>query len=1082
MAEFKISTNIERDADLNLDYIVTKNANEVYDRIVYNFGRSQHAFTVIGSYGTGKSTFLWALEKHLKGESKFSKPVNGEFKGVKQFDFVRIVGDTSSFRDRFCEVFGISSFRSETNKAILKEFDALFTEISNRKHALVLLVDEFGKHLEYIAKNNPDEMYFIQELAEYCNDSQKQILFITTLHQNFSVYSKGLSKAQRSEWDKVRGRFIDIAFDEPVEQLLYFASQRLKDYSVPTRLRQAFENSVELILDSCLLGKSISVAHEDLEALFPLDPLAADILTRSLQRYGQNERSLFTFLDSKELKGRLDQEDIFDVADCFDYLLQNLTSEIEDGEKNPFKPQWKAAVVALEKSEFLFEEDFEDVAKMLKTICLVNIFSNSAGKLDEKVLLGYAKNSLGVENAGEILGRLVSKGIIKYSNHRSKYNFIEGTDVDIEQELIDAVKFVDSEFDLVSRLESYFEFSIIPAKRIQFESGTPRFYAFRFFADLPDDLSSPENEIDGFINLIFSKKRIEGSVKIKAQETAANQIFVLYKEIEQIHETLYEIDKINFVISKYADDKVALRILNEEKLFRSNKLKDLVEGGLFSNSSKVTWIWNEEIDARIGNYKRKITSYKALNRLLSDASQIAYSSTPVYRNEMVNKEFLSSPILTARKALIKQMMNHGDHRDLGFDEQSFPPEKTIYLSLLKKTGIHRSNGAVGYFDVPSDESFLPLWEKSMTLLHHSADTKLPVSDFIKELKTGSFKLKQGFIDFWVPIFLIIKKEDYSLYYEDGEFIPMLTSDVMDLIYKHPGKYFIKALSSQGVKSDYLQFYKELVGYNESSIKGLQSSYITIYGNFLRFYRGLEDYSKKTKSLSSTALGVRNAIATASDPETALFQGIPEALGYYGLEKNDKRLKNFLTDLQASIRQIRGAYDLLVESIENQIADHLNIINHDFDGLKDEFIKRFRSINKNLILNDALRVFYTRVISPLDVKKAYWESLCDATIGKKLDKVLDEEVPMLVDRMKANFDALLDLAELHSVDLGEDGNVYQVTITDRTGGNSLKKNIIVSREQQDHARTLESKLEGLLSQDGNVNKIVLLNLLEKALKK
>jgi hypothetical protein len=1082
MAEFKISTNIERDAHVNLDYIVTKNANEVYDRIVYNFGRSQHAFTVIGSYGTGKSTFLWALEKHLKGDSKFSKPVNGEFKGVKQFDFVRIVGDTSSFRDRFCEVFGLQSLKNESNKVILKEFDALFTEISNRKHALVLLVDEFGKHLEYIAKNNPDEMYFIQELAEYCNDSQKQILFITTLHQNFSVYAKGLQKAQRSEWDKVRGRFIDIAFDEPVEQLLYFASQRLKEYAVPAGLKKSFEASVDLILESGLLGKSISVAEEDLESLFPLDPLAADILTRSLQRYGQNERSLFTFLDSKELKERVDQKDIFDVADCFDYLIQNLTSEIEDGEKNPFKPQWKAAVVALEKSEFLFESEFQNVAKILKTICLVNIFSNSAGRLDEKFLVGYAANSLSVPNASEILGRLISKGIIKYSNHRSKFNFIEGTDVDIEQELIDAVKFVDSEFDLVSRLESYFEFSIIPAKRIQFEFGTPRFYAFRFFSDLPEELGTPENEVDGYINLIFSKKRIESVVRTKAQEVEANQIFVLYKEIDQIQDTLYEIDKINYVISKFGDDKVALRILNEEKLFRTIRLKDLVEGGLFSNSSKVIWIWNEEIDVWSGDTKRKVTSFKALNRLLSDASKIAFASTPVYRNEMVNKEFLSSPILTARKALIRQMINHGDQNELGFDDHSFPPEKTIYLSLLKKTGIHRSNGTVGYFDTPLDESFLPLWEKSIALLQQSADSKLPVIDLNKELKSGSFKLKQGFIDFWVPIFLIIKKEDYSLYYEDGEFIPMLTPDVMDLIYKHPGKYFIKALSSEGVKSDYLHFYNELVGYNESSIKGLQSSYITIYGNFLRFYRGLEYYSKKTKSLSPTAMGVRNAIATASDPESALFHGIPEALGYYGLEKKDERLKNFLNDLQIAIRQIRGAYDLLIESIENQIAEHLNISVSDFDALKDEFNKRFRSVNKNLILNDSLRVFYTRVISPLDVKKAYWESLCDATIGKKLDKILDEEVPMLVDRLKANFDALLDLAEIHGVEIGEDGNVFQITITDRTGNNSFKKNIVVTKEQQSQADKLEAKLAQLLEGDSSVNKIVLLNLLEKALKK
>jgi hypothetical protein len=1081
MAEFKISTNIVRDANSSLDYIVTKNANEVYDRIIYNYGRNQHAFTIIGSYGTGKSTFLWALEKHMKGEVKFAKPVNGEFKGINKFDFVRIVGDSSSLKERFCEAFGFTNLKDASNKAILREFDDLYQDISRRKHALVILVDEFGKHLEFIAKANPDEMYFIQELAEYCNDSKKDILLISTLHQNFSVYSKGLSKAQRSEWDKVRGRFIDIAFDEPVEQLLYFAAKRLEEHFVPNNFRKNYNTAVQLILDSQLLGKSFSLKQGELEKLYPLDPLAADILTRSLQRYGQNERSLFTFLDSPELKWKIDSESPFTVADCFDYLTANLQSEIEDGEKNPFKPQWKAAILALEKAEFIFDNDYLEASNVIKLICLANIFSNSVGTLDDATIIGYSETILKVKDGKQILDKLKSQRIIKFSNHRSKYNFIEGTDVDIEQELIDAAKYVDYDFDLVSRIESYFEFSIIPAKRIQFQTGTPRFFAFRFYTEIPPNLSQPEGEIDGYINLIFSKKRIEASLRSEIQNYPANQLFVLFKEIDQIRETLFEIDKINYVIGKFSDDKVALRILNEEKLFKNNQLKDSVEGALFSGSSKITWIWNDQIDS-LSAQKRKIHSYRDLNRLLSDAAEVTFSSTPVYRNEMVNKEFLSSPILTARKALIRQMINNGDQKDLNFDPKTFPPEKTIYLSFLKNTGIHRENGNQAYFDEPSDKSFFPIWQTSNELLASSKDSKIPVADFIKELKTGSFKLKQGFIDFWLPIFLIIKKEEYSLYYEDGEYIPLLTPDVMDLVYKHPTKYFVKTLSAAGVQGDYLAFYKELTGYNESNIKGLKTSYITIYSNFLRFYRGLEDYSKKTKNLPKTAIGIRTAIATASDPETALFQNIPEALGYFGLEKNDKRLQNFLNDLQQSIRQIRGAYDQLIDSLEREISERLLFNVSSFDSFKEQIVNRFGTVNRNLIMNDSLRIFYTRVVSPLDVKKAYWESLCDATLGKKLDKLTDEEIPMFIDRLKSNFEALQDLSELHGFNLSEGDNVFQVSITDKTGASRTKKNIIVTNEQLKKAKDLEKELTALLSSNEEVNKVALLSLLEKELKK
>ena len=1080
MAEFKISTNIERDAELELDYIVTKNSNEVYDRIIYNYSRGQNSFSIIGSYGTGKSTFLWAFENHLNGNVKFEKPLIGEFKGVKKFSFTRIVGDSSSFKERFCDVFGLKKYADKSNKDILKEFDILLKEINNQNRALILLVDEFGKHLEYIAKENPEEMYFIQQLAEFCNNKEKQVLFITTLHQNFSVYSKGLSKAQKSEWDKVRGRLIDIAFDEPVEQLLFFAAQRLKLVQVPNKFKSIYSKTVRTIVDSKLLGKSLENSIETLQELFPLDPLAADVLTKSLQRYGQNERSLFTFLESKELNEKIEEEEVFSVADCFDYLLKNLTSEIEDGEKNPFKPQWKAAIVALEKAEFLFEEHFNDASKVIKTICLINIFSSASGRLDEKVLEAYSTSVMSIDNASSIIEKLKNKHVIKFSNHRSKFNFIDGTDVDLEQELIAASSHVAKDLDLVSRLQSFFDFGIIPAKRIQFERGTPRFFTFKFWSEF--NFEEPENEIDGHINLIFKKRINTLKVNQLVQDGFSNQIYVLFKQVDEIENTLFEIDKINHVITKFSDDKIAVRILNEEKLFRSNELKRYVEDALFSSQSNVIWLWNDKINN--GQPKRTISSYKVLNQLLSDAAEIAYPDTPIYRNEMVNKEFLSIPILTARKALLRRLIDHGDQKELSFPVNKFPPEKTIYLSLLERTGIHRKIKDSYNFNEPLDGSITPLWKVCENILKSSCDAKMPISDFYSNLRKGTFKLKQGFLDFWIPIFLVIKKEDYALYFHDGEYVPHLTPDVMDIIHKSPSKYYVKALSSEGIRSDYLGFYKELVGFNESNVSGLASSYITIYGNFLKFYRSLETFSQKTKLIPQSAVDVRNAIASAKDPESALFQTIPEALGYFNISDSSKedQLKNFLADLQLNIRHIRSAYDNLVDQVEDSIIHHLKLKTENFDDFKNQISNLFKPINKNLILNDQLRVFYTRVVSPLDIKKTYWESLCDATIGKRLDKVNDEEVQLLIDRMSANFKTLIDLIDIHKLNTKDSEDVIQLSILDKSGLKKVKKNIILTQEKLIASKKLEASFEKILGDDNEINKIALLQLLEKTLKK
>ena len=51
-------------------YIVTQNAIKVIGNIVNSFNAGVHSFNIIGTYGTGKSNFILALEDSLKNNSK----------------------------------------------------------------------------------------------------------------------------------------------------------------------------------------------------------------------------------------------------------------------------------------------------------------------------------------------------------------------------------------------------------------------------------------------------------------------------------------------------------------------------------------------------------------------------------------------------------------------------------------------------------------------------------------------------------------------------------------------------------------------------------------------------------------------------------------------------------------------------------------------------------------------------------------------------------------------------------------------------------------------------------------------------
>src|SRR5690606_17223629 len=115
----------------------------------------------------------------------------------------------------------------------------------NLKIGQLIVVDEFGKFLEYAAKESPEEeLYFIQQLAEFANTPELPVLFITTLHQPFEDYALSLDKTQRNEWDKVKGRLTEVSFNEPVEQLLFLASERIKQKKYSCRIKVKYQKQL----------------------------------------------------------------------------------------------------------------------------------------------------------------------------------------------------------------------------------------------------------------------------------------------------------------------------------------------------------------------------------------------------------------------------------------------------------------------------------------------------------------------------------------------------------------------------------------------------------------------------------------------------------------------------------------------------------------------------------------------------------------------------------------------------------------------------------------------------------------------
>ena len=70
-SKYNPSINILRDLNEDITYFPTQNARRVAEQIETSFISGTRVFNIIGSYGTGKSSFLWALAQTIQGKKHY---------------------------------------------------------------------------------------------------------------------------------------------------------------------------------------------------------------------------------------------------------------------------------------------------------------------------------------------------------------------------------------------------------------------------------------------------------------------------------------------------------------------------------------------------------------------------------------------------------------------------------------------------------------------------------------------------------------------------------------------------------------------------------------------------------------------------------------------------------------------------------------------------------------------------------------------------------------------------------------------------------------------------------------------------
>ena len=365
-------------------------------------------------------------------------------------------------------------------------------------------------------------------------------------------------------------------------------------------------------------------------------------------------------------------------------------------------------------------------------------------------------------------------------------------------------------------------------------------------------------------------------------------------------------------------DSVARRELSARLTEAEREVSDQL-ATIFGRENEGTCIWYHK------GQSTDIDSERARNEYLSVICDDIYDETPVIRNELINRRKISGAATTARKKLIEGMLENGDRKDLGIT--GYPPQMSIYRSLLWNTGVHREvEGAWGFHppETPDENRITPTWKAIEDFLDNCEDERQPVEDLYQYLKKPPLGLREGPLPILLCAVMHHYKTEIALY-ENGSFIADWSMPVFERLLKAPQQFELKRFRMAGIRTDVFAQLLHMLNYPVETEK---TDLLTVVTPLMRFIAQLPKYTLGTQELSDVSKNLRKVVQNAREPDELLFKQAPNVLGFpsFGAETatDAKTVSDFFNTLQDALSELGQAYDALLNSIEQLLVEAFNL--------------------------------------------------------------------------------------------------------------------------------------------------------------
>jgi hypothetical protein len=996
----RIDTDVGRDDALS-GYICQGTASSLLESMARQITETrQRAFTWTGPYGGGKSSLALMLcslvgaqpkvrakarqlldipEGSLvhkafeaKGDGWLVVPVVG-----KRADVVQELGAA------LAKAHGLPPRRKKQPDVVGELVEAA----ERHPQGVLVVIDELGKLLEASAQDGGD-VYFFQELAEAASRCSGKLVIVGILHQAFEAYASRLGRQSRDEWAKVQGRFVDIplvaAADEVIE--LVGKAINVEDSTLPAEASQ-LAAKIAAAIRTRRPGTPATLA-DSLRACWPLHPVTAALLGPiSRRRFGQNERSTFGFLASREPLGFVEFLNGYEAqwftmygpAAYWDYLRANLEQAII---ASPDGHRWAQCCDAVERAE---AKGTDIHVKLTKTIALIEMFRNGSGLVAEEPVLAVSTPGVVEDQIRKALEELAEWKVLIERKHLGAWGIYAGSDFDIEG-AINVARGEIGEPDL-SHISTLSDLQPVLAKRHYQKTGTMRWFT-RGIIRLGDIETVVEKfDLKGasagaFLLCLPPPGQTVRSAEHRVRHASASASVETLrlgtpKNAERIIELSLELAASQRVMNTRPElhgDSVARReVVGRIEAVRASLEEELVDAFELSK----WYSQGEAIETKGGT---------ALSIIASDIVELVYDKSPFIFSELINREDPSSNSVKARKDLMNRMVTHAHLPKLGYE--GFPADAGLYYTVLNDPGLHRvrDDGKWEFGDPNlntrgrSYETFW--WRTKGEFLTEGKSVTL--KDLYAAWGRPPFGVRAGVMPVLSLAFYLANRSSLALYV-NGVFTPDLTDAVVDEWTLDPSRIRLQHVEASKDKAKLVNALARTV--SDRSNTTVDAAPLDVARGLVGLVVGLPGWTKRTTTVSSRAQQVRAMLLKASDPLRVLFSDLPTLL-----EAQDPSTLN--TRLQAVTDELSGAYHVMLASVHAHLLDALD---HGTRPL-EELRKRAGTV-KGMTGDFKLDAFATR-LETYDQADENVESLISLAIDKPqaawVDRDIDAAMAKLVE--------------------------------------------------------------------------------------